>query len=232
MNPTLRKGLPLLIFLCFAVSVAFSQKIEIKANAYSGLSYFRGSASKSSSAGYYDNYGAYGRTPGFSYSFELQTQRVTRQKHLYGLGLAFERLSSKCDHTLLPPTDLIGEGPIPPADKGTTTFTNAFINLNPYAGQRLLNKTITLDATIGVDVAFNIKSKSTFTTSTYKEDLNAPGIISAPSVDARPRLQLSAGYRHINVLAAYSLGITNYNKWLKPKAYLHFLQFGIGYRIK
>ena len=229
MNPTLRKGFGLFTALCLAFPVAFSQKIEIRANGYGGPSYFRGSGARSSATGINDSYGVYGRNAGFAYSFELQGHWVTQQKHLLGLAVAFERLSTKCNKTL-PPTDIVGNT-VPQVEHGVTAFTSSFINVNPYVGQRLLNKAVTLDATIGFDVAFNLKSNSTFTT-TYKRELFDAKGINAPSIDARPRLQFSAGYKRINVLAGYSFGVSNYDNWSKYKAYLHFLQFGVGYKIK
>lgn len=229
MNPTFRKSLLLLTTLCLVFYVAISQKIELRANAYGGQSYFRGSGARSTAIGINDSYGVYGRDAGFAYSIGLQGQWVTQQKHLLGLGLSFEKLSTKCN-TTLPATDIVGNTP-PQTEYGVTTFTSSFINVNPFVGQRLLDKSVTLDATIGFDVAFNIKSNSTFTT-TFKQELFDASTINAPSIDARPRLQLSAGYKKINVLAGYSFGITNYDNLNKNKAYLQFVQFGVGYKIK
>ena len=229
MNRMFRIGLPLLTGLCLFASFAFGQKTEVKLNAYGGSSYFRGSAAKSAAIGYYESYGLYGRTPGFAYSFEVQAQRVTRQKHLFGAGIAFEELRNNCD-MLYPSTSYIDQALPPSPGRGAAIFTNSFINLNPYIGQRLFSKTITLDATVGFDVAFNVKSNNFLKTTTSHEVLFTPDIVNVPTVDIRPRLQLSAGYRHINVLAAYSLGLTNYENWFTTKAYLNFLRVGAGYR--
>lgn len=229
MNPTLRKSLPLLTILCLAISLAFSQKTELRLNAYGGPSYFTGSAARSSAVGINDDYGVYGRNAGFAYSFELQGQWVTRQKHLLGVGIAFEKLTSK-SNTKLPPTDYIG-GALPPAEEGVTAYTNSFINLNPYIGQRLISNKFTLDAAIGVDAAFNVYSNSTFT-GEDKRALFDSKTLNSPFVDVRPRLQLNAGYKHVSLLAGYSLGLTNYTSSSNKKAYLHFLQFGVGYKFK
>jgi hypothetical protein len=95
----------LFIMLTLLVSTQFSyaQKTEVNFNAYSGEFSFRGGGSSSTSWINFNPYTSpekftsnpYGKKSGFSYALELQVQRVTKTKNIYGAGISFETLTSR-----------------------------------------------------------------------------------------------------------------------------------------
>src|SRR5689334_10831402 len=127
---TLTKPLIAVTVLCLLTTISLAQKTEIKLNAYGGLFSFRGNGSTNGDNNFSGSYVLFGRKPGFSYSFEMQAQKITKQQHIAGLGVAFERVKSTSKVTLFP-TDIFGSGPPPPPMYGQTTLTNSFINVNP-----------------------------------------------------------------------------------------------------
>jgi hypothetical protein len=229
---TLRKTLAL-IALCLIGSFLFGQRTEIRVNAFSGIFSFFGSGSTSASTGYLNPYGLYGRRPGFSYSFELQVQQVTKQKHLFGLGISLEKLRSKAKTTLYATDIITGQIPMPP-ETGATTLTNTFITLNPFIGQRFLSKVITMDALLGLDLAYSLKSFVVIKmfTSGRNDSYSFAHNEITPSVDVRPRVQINANYKNFGLLVGYSLGLTNYQTKLDSKAYAKFFRIGISYKLK
>ncbi len=99
-------------------------------------------------------------------------------------------------------------------------------------GKRLLAKKITLDATLGLDVALCLKSHASLVTSFGNEDYWFTKNEISPAVDLRPRLQLAAGYKKLGIAAGYSLGLINYKSAPGTKAYSNFLRMGLSYRLK
>lgn len=231
----MRSMLLLCLSLAFA-SLSYSQKTELRANAYSGLFFFRGSGSVVASnphigdMGYY-NPKPFGRKSDFSYALELQAQRATRQKHLYGLGVGFERLTSstRIDSVTY---DWAGNHP----ETGNVTLTNDFITFDPYVGQRLITKNITVDVQAGIDFSVNTRVYERAKITSEKNAAYSMNKDKYP-VDIRPRLQLNAYYNKIGVLVGYSVGTTNFYHYDNPyfvnnKAYANYLRIGVSYRLK
>jgi hypothetical protein len=79
---------------------------------------------------------------------ELQAQRITRQKHLYGIGLGFERLTSRARVDSASYT-FVGKV----SERGKVTLENDFISFNPYIGHRFIANSITFDLQVGADLA-------------------------------------------------------------------------------
>lgn len=104
----------------------------------------------SDNIGYY-NPTSYGRKSGFSYCFELQAQRVTKLKYLFGFGVSYGNLKSKAIVDSF--YDDIGKRPA----AGKVLMANTFITVNPYIGQRFVVGNITFDALIGIDWSFSTK---------------------------------------------------------------------------
>jgi hypothetical protein len=86
---------------CYSPS-SYGQKLEVNADAYSGLFFFGGNGSTTHSVIEERNSPAlathtanpYGRESGFSDAFELRGQRISKN-NLYGLGVAFEQLKAR-----------------------------------------------------------------------------------------------------------------------------------------
>ena len=236
-NTVLFKTLFILLSLCSAGSYCFAQKTELRLNAYSGVFFFRGNGSTTYSTvhvsddiGYF-NPMPYGRKSSFSYAFEFQVQRVTKQKHLFGMGISFERLKSRAvvDSTSY---TFVGYQ----QGSGHVTLANTFMTLNPYIGQRFIANKFTFDIMAGIDFAISTKvheeaKVTSDNDATYnKSKSNYP-------VDFRPRLQINASYNRIGILAGYSIGLRNLYSYPNPffsdkKAYSNFLRLGMSYRLK
>jgi hypothetical protein len=228
----------LLLWLCLAfASLSHSQKTELRANAYSGLFFFRGSGSTSTSTvhvgddlGYY-NPTPYGRKSAFSYALELQAQRITRQKHLYGIGLGFERLTSRARVDSASYT-FVGKV----SERGKVTLENDFISFNPYIGHRFIANSITFDLQVGADLAFSTRVYEQAKLTSQKDVTYRLKKDNHP-LDIRPRLQVNAYYNRMGFLVGYSLGLKNLYEYNNPnfvnnKAYANYVRIGVSYRIK
>jgi hypothetical protein len=227
----------LLLSLCLAfASLSHSQKIELRANAYSGLFFFRGSGSTAISnplitdVGYFDPM-PNGRKSDFSYALELQAQRVTRQRHLYGIGLGFERLTSRARIDSASYT-FVGTRP----ETGKLILANDFITLAPYIGQRFVVDRVTLDLQAGVDLAFSTRVYEQAKLTSQKDVTYRLKKDNHP-LDIRPRVQLDTYHNRMGFLVGYSMGLKNLYKYNNPnfvnnKAYTNYLRIGVSYRIR
>lgn len=192
------KFISTLLFL-FIGCFCYGQQTEFRVNAYSGLFFFRGSGATSTSTviatdiGYFNNT-SYGKKSGFSYALELQAQRVTKQKHLFGLGVSYENLESRAVVDSIS-AGIVGNFPA----TGKVIMASTFLTVNPYIGQRFAINKIALDALVGMDVSFNTKvheeakvePNQTYTLN-YREHPK----------DFRPRIQLNAYYNQFGFLTS------------------------------
>lgn len=225
-------------FLSLCVVFCYGQKLDIRSTIYGGLFFFRGSGATSTSTvrvaddiGYH-NPTSYGRKSDFSYAIELQAQWVTKQKHVFGLGVGYEELTSKA------PVDFFyGDLPdgIPASGKVTMAYT--YLTMNPFIGHRFFISTVTLDALLGVDCAFNQNDpqEEAWLVAPFKAIYKRKKQFH-PN-DLRPRIQVNAYYSRIGVAVGYSLGTENlyyYNNanFKNKKAYANFLRLGVSYRLK
>ena len=166
----------------------------------------------------------------FSYAFELEKQRITRQNNIYGIGISYEVLTSKVNIN-----KVIENGYIYyqyPAT-GKTTLKNTFVTINPFVGHRYSYHNMTLDLLIGIDLAFILKSTeqgnaTTNSISSYTVENNK----TKPAIDFRPRIQLKIQKNKVGVIAGYSLGLTNYQQQGNSNAYTSFLRLGLSYQLK
>lgn len=223
---------------CFVALCCYSQKTELRANAYSGLFSFRSSGAASAAnisiVGPADGPGLftaypYGKKSGFSYAFELQAQRVTAQRHLFGAGVGFEKLQSKVGF------DSVSTQVGIKSTKGNIRLTNEFVTFNPYIGHRFALKKILFDVTAGADIAFSTKVYSKAKINFEKESTFSNTYKKHP-VDVRPRVQLNMYYKRMGLLAGYSIGTEDVYKntgydYLNKKAFANFLRLGISYRL-
>lgn len=227
----------LLLLLSFAIAhLAHTQKTELRANAYSGLFFFRGSGSTSHSTVFvgddlgYFNPMPFGRKSDFSYSLELQIQKVTRQNHLYGIGISFERLTSR---SRIDSTNFPFQG-TRPAD-GKVNLTSDFITLNPFIGQRILSRKVILDLQLGVDFSFSTRVYDQAKITSGNKG-NYGVIKDEHPIDIRPRLQLGMYRNKLGLLLGYSMGTTNLYRYGNPsydrRVYANYLRVGISYQLK
>ncbi len=229
-----------LIISTLLVSGQFSycQKTEINLNAYSGLFSFRGNGSSSTSWINYNPYTSpdkftsnpYGKKSQFSYSLELQGQRVTKTKKIYGVGISFESLTSKVAIDTVTQNGFIYWQY---SADGKTSLKNTFVTLNPFVGQRFSYHKIGFDILAGFDIAFCLKSKETGNaTASNKTIYTVDNDKAKPSFDFRPRIQIKTQLKKVGFLVGYSLGLTNYQTQNNPKAYSSYLRVGLSYQLK
>jgi len=188
------------IFLTLMVSqqFAYGQKTEINFNAYSGLFSFRGEGSSSSSWINDNPYSTpekntsnpYGKKSEFSYSLELQVQRVTKTKNVYGIGISFETLTSKVNIDTVTQNGYIYWKY---SADGKTALKNTFVTLNPYVGHRYFYRKMSFDILAGFDLAFCLNSKETGNaTASNKSYVTVENDKTKPSIDFRPRIQIKS----------------------------------------
>ena len=227
------------IVIIFFTSAQFTygQKTEINFNAYSGLFSFRGDGGSLNSSINFNPYttpekytsNPYGKKSEFSYAFELQGQRITKNKNIYGLGISFEALTSKVN------IDTVTENGIIylqyPAN-GKTTLKNTFVTFNPFVGHRYSYGKINFDLLAGFDLAFCLKSKELGNASiNNKAYATVENDKAKPSIDFRPRIQIRTQINKFGFLAGYSLGLTNYQTQNNLKAHTSFLRLGLSYQL-
>jgi len=234
----LHKVLLIVIILFVSMQFSYAQKTELSFNAYSGLFSFRGSGATSNSwitaytPGTPSDYtiNPYGKKSDFSYSFEIQAQRITKTKNIYGLGVGFEILKSKVNIDTVNGGDLVY---FQHDANGKTVLKNTFVTLNPFVGQRYSYRNISFDLLAGIDAAFCLKSKEAGQATTNNKDyIIVENDKAKPSVDFRPRIQLKTQIKKFGFLAGYSLGLINYQNQNHPKAYSSFLRFGLSFQLK
>lgn len=218
----------------------YGQKTEINMNAYSGFFSFSGNGAASNSwiisypfintpTTYTIN--PFGKKSAFSYALELQGQRLTKTRNIYGLGVSLDKLTSRVD---IYKVGISGD----PAyleypSNGKTKLDNTFITLNPFIGHRYAFGKLTFDLLAGADFSFCTSSmEQGKATINNKEYLAFENDKPKPSVDFRPRFQLKAQMNKTGILAGYSYGLTNYQANNSLKAYSSFLRLGISYQLK
>jgi hypothetical protein len=220
-------ALLLLIACCLNGYFLQAQHTSVNINAYTGLFSFRGNGASSFSSNYTIPYQIYGKDPGFSYAYEVQVKRITRRKHLFGLGIAKEKVKTKTE-IIFYPTDIelpYYDPAIPLPSQ--TILTNSFVTVNPFVGHQFSVGSILIDAVAGLDWAYCTKSYVDIKTvwlGFVNEKIKG-------SVDWRTRVQLNASYKHLVLLVGYSRGITKFDAGFNKHVSTNFLRMGVGFRI-
>jgi hypothetical protein len=156
----------------------------------------------------------------------VQVKRITRRKHLFGLGIAKEKVKTKTE-IIFYPTDII-EGFDPgPALLTKTILANSFVAVNPFIGHQFSVGSILIDAVAGLDWAYCTRSY----VDTEPESFSSANEKMKGSVDWRPRVQLNASYKHLVLLVRYSRGITKFDAGFNKHVSTNFLRMGVGYKI-
>lgn len=234
---TQNKILSVLIVFFLSIQISYGQKTEINLDVYSGVFSFTGKGATPNSL--LNSYptsspttsNPYGTKSGFSYSFEVQGQRITKRKNIYGLGISFEELTSNVNIDAISVSN--GYINYELTAKGKTELKNTFLTFNPFIGHRYLYNKISFDILAGLDFAFCLESNENGKATAIGKDYVTGGIsMPKPSIDFRPRIQLKAGIKKFGFLAGYSSGLTNYQNKNNLKAYSSFLQLGFSYLLK
>jgi len=226
------------VIITFFVStqVSYGQKTEINLDVYSGSFSFTGKGATPNSFLVSSPFGSpttsnpYGTKSGFSYAFEVQAQRITKRKNIYGIGISLEELTSKVNITGMVLSGVDVSNAL--TAKGKTELKNTFLTFNPFVGHRYSYNKVTFDLLTGLDLAFCLESNENGNATATGLDLTAKSNRPKPSIDFRPRIQVKAEINKFGFIAGYSSGLTNYQNGNNPKAYSSFLRLGFSYLLK
>ncbi|QJD77058.1 hypothetical protein [Spirosoma rhododendri] len=222
----------LVLFWVMGLGVAQGQHSEFSVQAGSGLFSFRGSGAVSQTGILLMAPGVmspYGRHSGLSYGLTGQWQQTSRSGLVLGVQAGYESLTSRAAILYVN-----GDFTSNPAN-GNVRLRNQYVNLHPFVGKRFGTIRGGLDLTAGVDLAYGVAS----TGSILLDSDNTPGgYITAvdynmPTVDVRPRVNLTGYYRSFGLNVGYSLGALSYTPSSRSDAtqvYSQYWRAGISYR--
>lgn len=242
-----RNLLLVIVTLSLSGHLSFAQKREININVSSGLFSFHGNGSTATSHINNTPYTSphtftsnpYGKKSGFSYAIELQGKQVTKNKIIYGVGLAFENLQAKTD------IDTITEdGYVYNVYRATgeTKLTTTYLSLSPFIGKRLIFNNVELDVSAGMNISAVLKSREQGSAISLDKSyqLEAKNNKQKPAIDLRPEAAINLQRNRFGLLTGYSIGLVNYHdrsqlicggNGSNKKAFSSFLRFGISYRL-
>ena len=221
------------LFWVIGLGVAQGQHSEFSVQAGSGLFSFRGSGALLQTGiplMWPGVMNPYGQHSGPSYGLTGQWQYVARSGLILGVQAGYESLTSR-----LAITGVIGDFSNYPAD-GKAWLKNQYVLLQPFAGKRFGTERASLDVTAGVDLAYGLSSKDS-----YSIQVNGADVFWAtygtehnmPTVDVRPRVNLTGYYRSFGLNVGYSLGVLSYTPSSRSDAtqvYSQYWRAGLNYR--
>ena len=228
--------LHIFLFTSFLVSKTFCQVIEVNANLYSGFFSFKGNRTVSTNAIIFMPYSQpneyvenpYGKSSDFSYSIELQIQKIIKKNIIIGIGLSYESLSSSSN---IDRASTYGFMNYHFLANGKVVLKNKFLTLNPYFGKRYKIKKLSLDINAGIDIGFCLESKENgFAITENGSVMTSSNLLTKPNFDIRPRLQSILRIKKIGLILGYSYGLTNYNQLFNVSS--NYLRLGLNYRLK
>jgi hypothetical protein len=119
---------------------------------------------------------------------------------------------------------------------GQTFLNYNFLNLSPQLGYRMVSMGVSLDLTVGLDMAYCLKTTekgnatatngTAYTTSQDRKTIKS---------EMRPRIQLAAGDHKTGVYFGYSHGFANYQSGSIGginEAYARLIRFGLTYKLR
>ncbi len=117
---------------------------------------------------------------------------------------------------------------------GKALIRNRYLNLQPFVGKRVCYKKVDLDITAELDfgVGLSSREKAVIISSAGKYIVTTKRPL--PTVDFRPRLNLTGYYRAFGLSLGYSHGITNYSAGQygnRPEVYSRMWRIGVAYRL-
>ncbi len=227
-----------MVMLMTGSTVVYGQRTEFSGQAGSGLFSFRGPGAVSETRIYGNDTpplfvlgNPYGRRSGFSYSVAGQIQHITRSGFIYGVQAGYESLTSRVGITTITYAEIFPIIPQPTA--GWATLRNQYVNVQPFVGKRFGNQHVSLDVTAGADLAGGLssheQSESQGTMGYHTTDMDRPH----PSVDLRPRVNLTGYYRAFGLSLGYSHGLTKYtiDPYSDNRIYGRMWRVGVVYRL-
>lgn len=241
-----REFLLIIITLSFLHS-SIAQKREFNVNASTGLFSFYGKGSTGTSQIKNTPYTSpqtftsnpYGKKSGFSYSIELQGKQISKNRMIYGVGLAFENLQTKTSIDTITQDGVIYN--IYQAT-GETKLTNSYLSLTPFIGKRFVFDNVELDLSAGVSISACLKSREFGSAISIDKtfQLEAKNDRKKPAIDVRPEVGLKLQKNRFGLLTGYSIGLVNYydksqlmcgGDGSNKKAFSSFWRFGLSYRL-
>ncbi len=176
-------------------------------------------------------YHPYGKASGFSYGLTSQWQHVGRKGLLAGFQLGYESLTSRLIVNELIGDFYFGDNTV----DGQGWLKNQYVLLQPFAGKRFGTAKVSLDVTAGVDLAYGLSSQDSYSIRTASaEPFGSYGADhDMPTVDVRPRVNLTGCYRSFGLNVGYSYGLLNYtpNSWsYAARVYSQYWRAGLNYR--
>lgn len=216
----------------------FGQKTEYRLCFTSGLFSFAGQSAESFSSISYEEHpnsastnNPYGSKQGLCYGISGNLKRISKRNFVFGIDLACERLRSKISISKINGHN--GTSTYSYSAKGKTFLAFSFINLEPFAGYRFALNSLSFDITGGVDFGYCLRANENGSATAtnglkYKTSADRKTI----TIDARPRLQLSADYKKFGAYVGYSLGQVNYKSGYIGginDCYSRLLRFGVTY---
>jgi len=157
------KKLILTITALLTLTIAHGQKTEYRISLNSGLFSFAGKSAEESTfinysdqlqSGYINN--PYGSKNGLCYGMSGNIQRVTKRNFILGLDLGYEILRSKI--SIVGIAGSTETSTYSYSATGQSFLTNNFMNIHPFFGYRIIEKSVILDITGGIDYAYCFNS--------------------------------------------------------------------------
>lgn len=176
-------------------------------------------------------YHPHGKASGFSYGLTGQWQHVGRKGLLAGFQLGYESLTSRLSVNELVGDFYFGDNTV----DGQGWLKNQYVLLQPFAGKRFGTAKASLDVTAGVDLAYGLSSRDSYSIWVAGEEklgLNGTDH-DMPTVDVRPRISLTGYYRSFGLNVGYSFGLTNYtpnSRYDNTSVYSQYWRAGLSYR--
>jgi hypothetical protein len=211
---------------------AYAQPNEWSVQLGSGLFSFRGSGAVSQTGIAIGSPGLvnpYGRNSGLSYGLTGQWQHVDQTGLILGIQAGYESLTSRTSILYIS-----GDFTSNPAN-GIVRLRNTYVNLYPFVGKRVGTKRAGLDITAGIDLASGLASIGSISLEgdNLLKDYVSAIDYSMPTVDIRPRVNLTGYYRTVGLSAGYSLGVLSYTPSSRSDAtqvYSQYWRAGVTYR--
>jgi hypothetical protein len=229
------------LIVCFSCKFLLAQKTELYVRAGSGFFFFSGkSAVKHQNAGdaiirSNPNTNPYGKSPAFSATLEGVIKQLVWKSWIVGTGIGYQSLSARSSiDTLFMMGDIISSIDTMRVN-ASSVFRAQFINLSPFLGKRFRIGRTTLDITAGLEFGFLVKSleQLDFNMSNYPLLKNRDR--QPRKTDMRFRAEAAMNIKKLLFFTSYAKGLSNYYTLYlggQPEAYSHFINIGIGYRLK
>ena len=233
------------IFLLF-FQASMAQRTTLSVSAMGGLSSFRGSSAVKTgwigTGGFWCDCQAVSANPfgtrwGLAYGLAATVQIEFGDRFLAGTEVGYESLRNQSVIDRLQVDDAIFrfDDLILPKNKknGKNRTSSQFIQVFPHLGYTLArSQGIEVKVLVGTDLGFGINSYAQPTLPRYFSDLERKNMVLMPSLDLRPRIQLSVYRQRLGLNAGYAHGLTNWAKQERDgRAYLGVVRLGVSYKL-